>query len=91
MHMRTALVISHSCLRNPYGSVLSRTEHVKLMDVSSRPVYSGLMNSCVLPIAWLEFEIGFDGFLLSQNTNFFLGTSIQTSVDAGSYLYMVQV
>jgi len=56
---------------------------LKLTDVSSLPGYSGLMNSCVLPIVWFGFEIGFDGFLLSQNTSFFLGTSIETSVDAG--------
>lgn len=51
----------------------------KLRDVSSRPVYSGLMNSRVLPTVWFGFEIGFDGFLLSQNTNFFFGTLIETT------------
>jgi len=81
MHMRTTLIIPHSCLRDPYCAYSAR----KLEDVSSRPVYSGLMNSRVLPIVWFGFEIGFDGFLLSENTNFFLGTSIETSVEAGGW------
>jgi hypothetical protein len=41
------------------------------------------------PIVWFGFEIGFNGFLLSRNTNFFLGTSIETSVDAGGWYLSV--
>jgi len=81
MHMRTTLIIPHSCLRDSYGAYRAR----KLVDVSPRPVYSGLINSRVLPIVWFGFEIGFDGFLLSQNTNFLLGTSIESSVEAGGW------
>jgi hypothetical protein len=73
------------------SSVADRTRKAKEVigvqrgTVSSRHVYSSLINSRVLPIVRFGFEIDFDGFLLCQNINFFLGTSIETSVDAGGW------